>query len=76
MQEKIIDLKKSVYEICSIYPDVAEILSEIGFTDISKPGMLKSMGRFMTIPKGAIMKKISMNTIKETFVAKGYKLLE
>ena len=33
------------------------ILAEIGFVDILKPGMLNTAGRFMTIPKGAAMRK-------------------
>jgi hypothetical protein len=76
MQEKVIDLNKTVYEICSKYPEAAEILSGIGFTDITKPGMLKTAGRFMTIPKGAVMKKISLDTVKQAFADKGYEILE
>ena len=29
------------------------ILSDMGFTDITKPGMLNTVGRFMTLDKGA-----------------------
>lgn len=76
MQEKIIDLSKTVYEICSADPEAAEILAGAGFTDITKPGMLKTAGRFMTIPKGAVMKKISMDTVKQAFTEQGYKIRE
>ncbi|WFR56457.1 DUF1858 domain-containing protein [Anaerocolumna sp. AGMB13025] len=76
MQEKVINLKQSVYEICSTNSEAAEILSEIGFVDITKPGMLKTAGRFMTIPKGAEMKKIDMDTVRQAFLRRGYKITE
>lgn len=73
---KIIDFNKTVYEIYLETPEITDLLSEIGFTDITKPGMLKTVGRFMTIPKGAAMKKISLDTIKDTFKNKGYEIKE
>ncbi|MHB8131158.1 MAG: DUF1858 domain-containing protein [Mobilitalea sp.] len=74
MEEKQIFLTKSVYELCSEYPELPEVLAEIGFHDIVKPGMLATMGRFMTIPKGAIAKKIDLNLIKQTLAEHGYKV--
>lgn len=73
---KVIDLNKTVYEIYLEVPEITEVLSELGFTDITKPGMLKTVGRFMTIPKGATMKKISLETIKDTLINKGYQIKE
>jgi hypothetical protein len=62
---KQIDLKKSVYELCQEYPELLELLNDIGFHDIQKPGMLNTVGRFMTIPKGATAKKIDLDLIKK-----------
>lgn len=76
MNEKIIDLKKSVYDLCSADSDVVEILAQLGFKDITKPGMLNTAGRFMTIPKGAAMKKIDLNLIKDEFNKHGFKVFE
>ena len=53
MEKKTIDLSKSVFEIASAYPEVKDIMSELGFTEIVKPSMLNTMGKMMTIPKGA-----------------------
>jgi hypothetical protein len=72
--EKQIDLNKSVYELCSQYPEIKQIMQEIGFKDIANPAMLNTAGRFMTIPKGAAMKGIDMEVIKQTFEAKGFKV--
>lgn len=72
--EKVIDLNNTVYEICIKDPAVKEILSELGFTDILKPGMLTTAGKFMTIPKGAKLKKIDIDTVKKAFTEHGYTL--
>ncbi|NLY39477.1 MAG: DUF1858 domain-containing protein [Firmicutes bacterium] len=73
---KVIDLSKSVYEICKEHPEVVAIMKELGFENITNPGMLQTAGRFMTIPKGAAMKHIPMEKIKEAFTARGYDLKE
>lgn len=73
---KVIDLSKSVYEICIENPEVIDIMKDLGFEDIAKPGMLKTAGRFMTLPKGAALKKVSFEKLKETLVNKGYLLKE
>jgi len=71
-----LDLRKTVYELCMDDPEIMEIMKELGFDNIASPGMLKTAGRFMTIPKGAAMKGIPMDRIKETFAGKGYVILE
>jgi len=72
MEKKIIDLNKSVYELCMEYPELPGILHDIGFVDIVKPGMLAFAGRFMTLKKGAVMKKISLDYIRDTLSKNGY----
>ena len=76
MEEKILDLNKSVYELCTADPDIIVILKELGFKDIASPGMLATAGRFMTIPKGAAMKKIDLEQIKQEFSRHGYVVKE
>ncbi len=61
---KTVDFSKSVHDLCAADPDIINILAELGFTDILKPGMLNTAGRFMTIPKGAAMKKIDFEKIR------------
>ena len=60
MSEKVIQLSKSVYELSQLYPELPQILYNLGFTDITRPGMLVSVGRFMTLVKGAAAKKIDI----------------
>lgn len=72
---KTIDFSKSVFELCQD-PAVIEIMKELGFDSIANPAMLKTAGRFMTIPKGAQMKGIPMGKVKETFQKNGYQIVE
>lgn len=74
--DKTIDLKKTVYEICKDSPEVLQIMKELGFEQITNPGMLNTAGRFMTIPKGAAMKNIGMEKIKEEFKNRGYNVTD
>lgn len=73
---KVIDLSKTVYAICTESPEVIDILRGLGFKGITNPGMLNTAGRFMTLPKGAVMKKISLDKLKEEFRCKGYQIKE
>jgi hypothetical protein len=73
---KTIDLSKNVFEVCRDNPDVIEIMKSLGFESIADPAMLSTVGRFMTIPKGAAMKNVSLDIIKEVFKNKGYDIIE
>lgn len=73
---KIININKSIYDITNENPEIIDILVELGFSDITKPGMLQTAGRFMTLPKGAALKKISLESIKDILEVKGYHVEE
>lgn len=70
--EKQIDLKKSVFELVKTYPELKEVLVELGFKDIVLPGMLETAGRIMTIEKGAKMKQFDIKDIIKKLEDKGY----
>ena len=70
-----IDFSKSLFELVSQYPIVKDLMLEIGFKDIVKPGMLQTAGRYVTIPKGAKMKKIPLEKVITTFEEKGFKIV-
>jgi hypothetical protein len=72
----IIDLKKSVYELCKDDSKVLEIMKNLGFDNIAMPGMLTTVGKFMTIGKGAQMKGISMEKVRMAFIAEGYEFID
>ncbi len=76
MEGKVLNLRRSVYELCVQYPELPEILADLGFRDITKPGMLATAGRFMTLPKGAVMKKIDLEVIKNKLQDLGFQVIE
>lgn len=67
-----IDLNETVYTLCTKHPDLIDILSGLGFTDITKSGMLQTAGRFMTPVKGAALKHIPLEQIVRTLADYGY----
>lgn len=73
---KMIDFNQTVYDLTTQYPEVIPILKELGFEHITKPSMLQTTGRIMTIPNGCRMKGIPFNTVKEAFKNNGFNMNE
>ena len=72
--EKKLDLSKSVYDLVTEYPEVVDIMKELGFSEITNKVMLNFVGKIMTIPKGAKMKGVSMVDIVGAFMKAGFTL--
>lgn len=73
---KEINLNDSIYSLIQTYPELKDILYDIGFTDVIKPMMLVTVGKIMNLKKGSQMKNISIEKIelklrKEGFTIKG-----
>lgn len=75
MNKKILDLKKTVFELTNDNPEVIDILKELGFENITNPAMMKTAGRVMTLPKGAKMKGLKLEKIVETFRERGFLII-
>jgi len=73
---KTIDLSKNVHDLCNEHPGLLPLMAELGFSDITKPGMLQTAGRFMTIPLGAKMKGIQMERIVALLQDAGFSVIE
>ncbi|MBO5568717.1 MAG: DUF438 domain-containing protein [Clostridia bacterium] len=72
---KKLDLNKTVFELTEQYPELIDIMAKLGFTEITKKPVLHSVGKIMTIPKGAKMKNISMMDVVTSLVANGFELI-
>ena len=72
---QVLDLSKSVYEICTKYPVIKGLMAENGFAEITEPGRLQTMGRFMTIPKGCDHKGVALEELKAIFRSHGFTIL-
>ena len=75
IMSKKIDFNKTVFELVSEYPELIDIMANLGFTEITKKAMLNSIGRLTTIPKGAKMKGISMIDIVAAFMSNGFEIV-
>ena len=75
MAEKVLDMKKNVHDLATEFPEVIDIMIELGFKDISNPVALNTMGRVMTIPKGSQIKGIDLDSIVSLFEEKGFEVI-
>ncbi len=73
---KIIDLNKPVADLVKENPELIDVLSEMGFTELKNKMMLASVGKVMTLTRGAAVKKLDINEIKKSLTDKGYIIKE
>lgn len=69
---KELDLNLSLYDLVQSYPEILTIMFQLGFKEIKAPGMLQTAGRYMSIPKGARLKKIPLEKIIVAFEEAGF----
>jgi hypothetical protein len=69
-----INVNDTILSIITQDEKLKDILFELGFKEITKPGMLQTVGRFMTLKAGSSMRKIDLNKIKERLEALGYQV--
>ena len=73
---KILDLKKTVFELVQENPEVAEVLSSVGLKDVNNPMILETIGRRLTIPQGVSQRGASLEAVINTFKAHGVEIKE
>lgn len=75
MDKSFIDLNKTIFELTSEEPSLIPLMAEIGFTEILKPIMLKTVGKIMTLPKGCAMRNIELDEVIHTLEKRGYEVI-
>ncbi|NLN50017.1 MAG: DUF1858 domain-containing protein [Acholeplasmataceae bacterium] len=70
----VINLNEKVYNLVKDNEKLKDLLSKLGFKEIVKPLMLKTVGKVMTLKAGASMRKIDLLDLIETLEEKGYKV--
>lgn len=71
---KELDLRKSVYELTEAYPELIDILGELGFLGVIKPVVRQTLGRLTTIPQGCEKQGKDLNEVVKLLEAKGFTL--
>lgn len=70
--QRVLDLSLPVQQLCHAFPELPPLLAELGFTEIVKPLMLSTVGKVMTILRGATLRGLDLDEIKTTLIAHGY----
>ena len=65
---KTISIHTTIATLVKTNPEVIDIMISLGFTEVKNPLMLSTVGKIMTLAKGAKMKKIPMDTIRHAFL--------
>lgn len=71
----IINVNTTVYDLISSYPVIKDLMIELGFKDLKNPALLNTTGRYMTLKKGAKLKKIPLEKIIETLEKNGFTVI-
>ena len=70
--EKVISLTDSIYNIVSKNEEVIEVMEILGFEGMTNKKTIGSVGRIMSLSKGAKFKNIDIKTIKDEFEKHGF----
>lgn len=69
-----IDLNMPVRHLVAAHPEIVPLMVSMGLDGVTNPGLLNTVGRFMTLAKGARMKHIELATLRATLRAAGYEV--
>jgi len=69
---KEINLDQTLLSIVSTYPELIDILYDVGFTQIKATGMIQTAGRFMTLRSGCELRKIDISLLELVLIEKGF----
>jgi len=72
MAEKTADLDKTLYELTSQYPELIDVLFDLGFAGVKNPAMRESHGRQMTVRTGCGHLGLDPEKVAAALRAKGY----
>jgi metal-sulfur cluster biosynthetic enzyme len=73
-QEKVLDLHTPIKSFADKYPDFVQDMYDIGFTRITIPGILNTVGRVMTLKLGAKAMGFDLTKAKHDLEQKGYRI--
>ncbi len=71
---KHIDLKKNVYQLTETYPELIEVLKEMGFLGVANPLARKTLGKVTTIPQGCKKQGKDLNEVIKKLEELGFKV--
>lgn len=73
---KNINVDEPVANLIEKFPNLKNILKDLGFIEITNPLALSTVGKMVSIKKGAEIKNIDLNLIKEKLREEGFNLVD
>jgi len=73
---KNVDLDKTLYDLTTEYPELIDILFELGFMGVKNPVMRESHGKQMTVRTGCGHLGIDLGEVAAALRAKGFTVKE
>ncbi len=70
--EKTISLTDSIFNIVNKYEEVIKVMEILGFEGMTNKTTINTVGRIMTLKKGAGFKNIDIKKIKDEFEKHGF----
>ncbi|ASJ21679.1 hypothetical protein BHAMNSH16_08520 [Brachyspira hampsonii] len=67
-----INTNETIYNLCTKYPQIKEILFDLGFDKIKNPMMFNTVSKFMTLNKAIKMKGIDRDKLIKKFNEHGF----
>lgn len=67
IMDKVISLTDSIYNLVNKYEEVIEIMETLGFEGMTNKKTINTVGRIMTLEKGAKFKSIDIKKIRDEF---------
>ncbi len=73
---KKIDINKTVYELTQEYPELIDILAEIGFLGVKNPIVRNTLARITTLKEGCKKQGKDIKEVIEILKNKGFEIIE
>ena len=73
---KKIDLNKSIYELTEEYPELIEILKDMGFLGVINPLVRKTIGRKTTLSEGIKKQEKDLEEVFQKLKDKDFEILD
>ncbi|HCC49143.1 MAG TPA: hypothetical protein DEQ38_13660 [Elusimicrobia bacterium] len=76
MAERIADLNKTLYDLTTEYPELVDILFDLGFMGVKNPVMRETHGKQMTVKAGCGHLGLNLGQVAERLREKGFTVKE
>jgi uncharacterized protein len=69
-------INRSIYELTGLYPELIDIMVDLGFKDMANPFTRKTAGKVMTLKKGCNMKGIDFDIAIKKLNENGFEVIQ